>query len=127
MHSFECPKCKTFMEMEEVKPGKWQLYCRICGYDISGDVFSERDIEEMERIMETVAESTPSFFIKLKDLSQITLLLELLPDLERMPFADIKTKLIEDSMKWPIENVYSTEIIVLKRKAEKLGLILVEE
>ena len=111
-----------YLELRNNAANKYELYCPTCNYVLSGDLFSEDDFQEMERIAEEIDNTKTHLFVKLKDFDQIQQLFKLIPELEETSMSEIKKTLMDNQMMWPLGNIYITEMTIFKARADLLDL-----
>ncbi len=122
MTRFECPKCQMYLELRVNGTGKYELFCPMCNYVLSGELFNDDDFEEMERIAEEIDNSKTDLYVQLRNFDQIQQLLKLIPELDESSISDIKKTLTDNQMRWPLGNIYITEMNIFKARADLLGL-----
>jgi formamidopyrimidine-DNA glycosylase len=122
MTKFECPKCQMYLELRINAAEKYEFYCPMCHYILSGELFNDDDFQEMERIAEEIDNSKTTIYVKLSGFDQIQQLLKLLPELEESSISEIKKILMDNGMRWPLGNIYITEMNIFKARADLLGL-----
>jgi len=89
--------------------------------DYSGD-----ENQVMKNMVEEIEKKRLRVYIKLKSMRQLPQLKKLLPELESIPQSKIKTTLLNNQLKWPIEN-FRVAINAIRPFAELLGLEIVAE
>ena len=99
----------------------WKWVCPQCKAEIKGDLPNEDVIQETKQTLEQLEKTIITVYVKLNNLGQIKQLREFIPELNDISLTEIKNKLLENQMKWPIKN-YQMAIDAMRPLADYLGL-----
>ncbi len=119
----KCSQCLIQMELFYEDELYWKWICPQCKATIQGELPDQDTVRQM---VEEIEQTRTTVYVKLNGLSQILQLRELVPELKEMSLAKIKEKLVQNQMKWPIQD-YQMVIDAMRPLADSLGLEIISE